>query len=280
MTINWAKLKEPFKGSEIEWRVGRKWEKNGKAGAFVLVYLTARAVMDRLDEACGPGGWSDRINFDNKGCTCTIEVFDDNNLIHRQDAAPFTDIEAYKGAASDAFKRAAVKFGIGRYLYDLGDTHVEITTEKLKGANYVKMQDGSAGYWMAPQLPAWALPPGAAPKPPAQAPTPPKVMPQSKVLPADSIVNPVSAKTAPATQGYPKEYAEFPWVYQIPPGKEEAMRGSLKKDGTIKWNPSDKVWHSRERIMIWDQYLVDEPGEIEESPPAPEVVAFDNDIPF
>ena len=37
----------------------------------------------------------------------------------KADGAGQTDMEAEKGALSDALKRAAVRWGIGRYLYDL-----------------------------------------------------------------------------------------------------------------------------------------------------------------
>jgi hypothetical protein len=42
-----------------------------------------------------------------------------NEWIWKADGAGPSDMEADKGALSDAFKRAAVRFGIGRYLYDI-----------------------------------------------------------------------------------------------------------------------------------------------------------------
>ena len=41
-----------------------------------------------------------------------------------------TQFEADKGAMSDAFKRAAVRGGVGRYLYSMGDQWVELDERK------------------------------------------------------------------------------------------------------------------------------------------------------
>src|SRR4051812_15570275 len=54
-----SKLKEPFPAEDIEWRIGQAGESNGKVWATCLAYLTSRAVMDRLDEVCGPENWQD-----------------------------------------------------------------------------------------------------------------------------------------------------------------------------------------------------------------------------
>ena len=54
-------LSAPFPVEMIEWRVGttnKKWRKEGEAlKGKPLCYIDARAVMDRLDTVCGPGGW-------------------------------------------------------------------------------------------------------------------------------------------------------------------------------------------------------------------------------
>ena len=71
--------------------------------------------------------------------------------ITRAGGAGDTDIEAEKGALSDAFKRAAVLFGIGRYLYDLPNEWIEIDEYKK--------------FKRKPSLPAWALPKDAVPSP-------------------------------------------------------------------------------------------------------------------
>jgi len=53
------KLKDPFPSSDITWRVQQSGKKkNGDPYAMVLAYVTARAVMDRLDDVLGTENWS------------------------------------------------------------------------------------------------------------------------------------------------------------------------------------------------------------------------------
>jgi hypothetical protein len=79
-------------------------------------------VQDRLDAVCGPANWQDSYTETLKGrllCTLTIRI--DGEWISKSDGAGDTDVEGEKGAISDAIKRAGVKWGIGRYLYDIGN---------------------------------------------------------------------------------------------------------------------------------------------------------------
>jgi len=122
MTI-FAKLSAQFAPSAIHWRA--QTVTNDGAKALALAYLDARDVMDRLDDAVGPANWRDSYEETAKGrLLCTLEVRVDGEWIAKSDGAGSTDVEGEKGAISDALKRAAVKWGIGRYLYDLGNVRV------------------------------------------------------------------------------------------------------------------------------------------------------------
>lgn len=123
-----SELESPFPTDSISWRVGstnrKKWEKaqgnkpdrKGQA----LAYIDARDVMDRLDGIMGIGNWQDEyINAGNGKTCCRIGLFLDGQWIWKSDGAGDTGMEGDKGAFSDAFKRAAVRWGIGRYLYGL-----------------------------------------------------------------------------------------------------------------------------------------------------------------
>lgn len=111
-------LKKPFPFKEIEWRVGSSFERNGEVKALALPYVTSRAIMDRLDEVFGLDGWSDEYKaWGNTAQLCGITVKIGENTITKWDGADSTDIESVKGGLSNALKRTAVKFGIGRYLY-------------------------------------------------------------------------------------------------------------------------------------------------------------------
>lgn len=110
------KLKEPFAPEAISWRVGSTTA--DKKSGLALAYIDARDVMDRLDKVCGPENWKDE--YPNLGSTtvCCISIKIGDEWVYKTDGAGSTDVEAEKGQLSDAFKRCAVKWGVGRYLYD------------------------------------------------------------------------------------------------------------------------------------------------------------------
>lgn len=115
----------PFPAEMIEWRVGPTNEKYVKEGEPIkgqpLCYIDARAVMDRLDTICGPENWQNNYSAGVGGsiiCNLGIQM-PGAGWVWKSDGAGATDMEGEKGALSDALKRAAVRFGIGRYLYDL-----------------------------------------------------------------------------------------------------------------------------------------------------------------
>jgi hypothetical protein len=120
MTIFEA-LSAPFDPKAVSWRAQSVSKKNPDAPkAMALAYIDARDVMDRLDEAVGPEGWEDAFVETPLGrIICTIRIKIDGEWVSKSDGAGKTDVEGDKGGISDAFKRAAVKWGIGRYLYNM-----------------------------------------------------------------------------------------------------------------------------------------------------------------
>jgi len=131
MTIDIDKLSAPFPADKVSWRVGSTT--GDKAKGMALAYIDARDVMDRLDEVCGPENWQCKYpHATNKTC-CEIAIKFDDEWVSKSNGAGDTDVEGDKGAFSDAFKRAAVLWGVGRYLYDLGNTWVEI---EQRGRSY------------------------------------------------------------------------------------------------------------------------------------------------
>lgn len=119
-----TKLSAPFPHDEIEWRVGST---NGdKTKGLALAYLTSRHVQNRLDDVVGPENWQDRYEFHGTRTVCYLSIRVGNEWITKADAAGDSDVEAEKGSVSDALKRAAVKWGIGRYLYSLGNVWVSV----------------------------------------------------------------------------------------------------------------------------------------------------------
>lgn len=137
------KLAEPFPPDAVSWRVGST---NGeKTKGMALAYLDARDVMDRLDLVCGPAGWQRHHPHVGATTTCEISIWvEGRGWVVKSDGAGDTQVEAEKGSLSDAFKRAAVNWGVGRYLYSLPSPWVELVAAgrsyKIKDTEYGKLR--------------------------------------------------------------------------------------------------------------------------------------------
>lgn len=123
-----AKLAAPFPREAVQFRVGSR--NADKTRGMALAYVDARTVMDRLDEVVGPANWQDRYTHNAPIVICEIGILIDGTWVWKADGGGASDIEAEKGACSDAFKRAAVRWGIGRYLYELESVWVPLVNEK------------------------------------------------------------------------------------------------------------------------------------------------------
>lgn len=125
-------LSAPFTSEQISWRVGSTNQKRRKDGEPLrgqpLAYIDARDVMDRLDAVVGPANWQcEYVDVGNNATCCRIGIsIDGLGWVWKSDGAGQTDMEGDKGQFSDAFKRAAVRWGIGRYLYDLKAEWIEL----------------------------------------------------------------------------------------------------------------------------------------------------------
>lgn len=167
--MNLEALNQPFPPDAIEWRIGMSGESNGRVWAKAMAYITQRHIQRRLDEVIGPESWRNEFkewNVGGKGgLLCGISIKIGGEWVTKWDGAENTDVEAIKGGLSDAMKRAAVQWGIGRYLYDLEETFVETSAEKRTGAewHHAKTKAGTAFWWKTPALPTWALPAGPPP---------------------------------------------------------------------------------------------------------------------
>lgn len=126
-------LAAPFNPDVVSWRVGSTTA--DKQRGMALAYIDSRDVQDRLNEVCGPFGWQCRHEVSgDKRVTCHIGIKSpDGEWCWKSDGAGETDFEGEKGSYSDSFKRAAVKWGIGRYLYDVSSPWVAI---EKKGNSY------------------------------------------------------------------------------------------------------------------------------------------------
>lgn len=159
-------LKKPFPVEDVEWRLGRVNEQ--AMTGIALAYIDARLVINRLDSVVGPENWQDAYETSTVSQTvkgnvaqyatvrCRLSLRIAGEWLYKEDGAPFSDFEAVKGGYSDALKRAAVKWGIGRYLYDLPPKRVSVERR------------GNSWAIAAGQDLSSVLPPAASPKNPSR----------------------------------------------------------------------------------------------------------------
>jgi hypothetical protein len=142
--VDFALLAAPFPEEMVQWRAQSVTKDGTKAMA--LAYIDARAVEDRLDLACGPANWQDSYVETPRGrIICTLGIRCGDEWIYKSDGAGNTDVEGDKGALSDALKRAAVKWGIGRYLYDMPTPWVPC--ESYKKGDKFQWKDWKESPW-------------------------------------------------------------------------------------------------------------------------------------
>lgn len=163
--IDFLALADPFPPEDLDWRIGQKSKAGDKAS--LLVYLTARAVMQRLDDVAGPERWRTSFTPLTEGvkivgymCNLEIEV-EPGKWVGKVDGADITDIEAIKGGISSALKRAASQWGCGRYLYFVDSRYHPIKSGYAPDsveAVYCPTNDGKPGHVVVPKLDAKFLP--------------------------------------------------------------------------------------------------------------------------
>jgi hypothetical protein len=162
-------LAEPFDPKEVKFKP--QMVKNNKA--LAIAYIDVRLVEDRLDHIIGGENWQDSYEVLNDGsvvCRLAVRFPGQPEWVTKTDVGTPSEQpdggDRLKAAFSDAMKRAAIKFGIGRYLYRLP-------------AQWVDYDPAKKQIIRPPQLPAFALPrayqgtPAAAKPQPSQAPEEP-----------------------------------------------------------------------------------------------------------
>lgn len=124
------RLADFFAADDIEFKPIAVSKKTGKA--LAAAYITNRAVMQRLDDVVGPGNWQNEYRPGPSGgvvCGLSVRVVREDgssDWVTKWDGADNTDVEAVKGGLSDSMRRAAVHWGIGRYLYGFPQQWVPI----------------------------------------------------------------------------------------------------------------------------------------------------------
>lgn len=134
---------QPFPTEDVDWRITATTKDKNRG--IAAPYVKSRAIQSRLDAVVGPYHWKPEYQLwhtaEGKGsqlCGIAIYIEERGEWLQKWDGAENTDYEAIKGGISDAFKRAAVTWGIGRYLYGIPKVWVDI---EQRGKNYVITDD-------------------------------------------------------------------------------------------------------------------------------------------
>jgi hypothetical protein len=119
----WAALAAPLPNGVISWRQdGRPITRDGRHVARFVAYIEANTVRERLDSVV-PGEWDLTLELlppvagldeDANQGACSFKARLQILGVIREDVGTGKD---YKQAATDAFKRAAVRFGVAHELY-------------------------------------------------------------------------------------------------------------------------------------------------------------------
>src|SRR6185312_4109881 len=126
----WSKLSAPVPAGAISWRQdGKVTARDGKYFARFVAYIEANTVRERLDTVV-PGEWDLTLELmptipgeDSDGAQCSFKARLQILGVIREDVGTGRD---YKQASTDAFKRAAVRFGVGNELYAYEQNWVEL----------------------------------------------------------------------------------------------------------------------------------------------------------
>ncbi len=131
-------LKGLKKTMPYKWRI----QSINSYAATCVAYIDARDVMDILDEVVGAGNWQDSYEVIGGNLYCDIAInVGDGLWVSKTDCGTESKIEKEKGQSSDAFKRAAVKWGIGRFLYSLKIERLKVREHKGKFYPYAVEND-------------------------------------------------------------------------------------------------------------------------------------------
>jgi hypothetical protein len=165
-------LAAPFEATEVRFKPAVV---SGNR-ALALAYVDARVIQDRLDDVLGVTGWQDDYECLPDGAVvCRLRIRVGNEWLTKVDVGGPSEQpdegDRRKAAFSDALKRAAVKFGVGRYLYRLPSQWVDYDPQRRQ---FVK----------SPVLPPHALPESRQPAAARPAAAPARMLPTARTAPA------------------------------------------------------------------------------------------------
>jgi Uncharacterized protein conserved in bacteria len=126
--------------------------KNGRA--TIVSYIDSRQAAQRLDDVLGAENWQDNYELLDKSVVASVSILvgraDGEEWVTKKDLGTESNTDAEKGEISDAFKRACVKWGLGRFLYKLGIITLKTATH-TNGKEYPATDDSKI-LWTVDEL--------------------------------------------------------------------------------------------------------------------------------
>jgi hypothetical protein len=236
-----AALSAPFDPTELKTR--------SAPGGKQLTYITARTAMNRLDNVLGPENWWDTYTPHENSVLCALTVrLPDGSTLTKCDAGGYAGMadsgDDDKSGYSDAFKRAAVKFGVSRYLYRDGTP--TFAAPEPEPAPQPAPAPRTNGHSNGKQRGAWGSPPEARGGPHASQPQ------EAPVNWGHGAKPPTATATAPAPPPKPNDDTRLPisgkgmfrWVKE----QEERYEVNLLK----YLNGYAKLQEFPARMVDWD----------------------------
>jgi hypothetical protein len=132
MNLEALKKTIPFK-----WRV-QSCDKKEPPQVSMIAYVDARDVAEHLDSIIGAENWCDTYQEIKGRIYCSIGIKCGGEWVFKSDVGTESNTEKEKGESSDAFKRAAVKWGINRDAYRVGIVKLPA---KMYGKTYYPISD-------------------------------------------------------------------------------------------------------------------------------------------
>lgn len=235
-----ALLRAPFSPSQIEWRVGST--NKDKTRGMALCYIDARAVRRRLNKVLGEWNWRSSFRVYGSQMICKIAIRIEGEWVTKSDGSfagslasagkpdakeeQRLDMEG-KGAFSTAFKRAAVCWGVGEYLYDLPSPWVAIDERKAIEKGEMATLDAVT----AKPFEEWKKKVAEREKAAGAPPTFPKIVPPTSPWgqPQGPISEGLQAEQYPP-EGSPGDTAPTPSEPSSPPVDESAQEPAASTD--------------------------------------------------
>lgn len=142
-------LLRPFPEYYVFWKVQTAPKEGNRGRGMMVCYVDARAVEDRLDEVFGPTGWTVDYEAMQGGIKATLYTRWPSGWLSKPSTGEDKGLMAQEARA---LKRAAVKIGVGRYLYRVPKAWV--TVEK-RGRNWYPARGETP---LLEDVAPWALP--------------------------------------------------------------------------------------------------------------------------